>query len=137
MISLLIKEIQSYPNTLYLWRLVWKLKSAPCKIVEARDDSRGLNYFYIAKHLRLIKQPARYHLVGFLTSPNYLSIRCRAASAARSASAYILKPGCVANALSMTRLPRWRARCFIAEVVRAPAAKNHHRYNAPYIHAPS
>ena len=37
-----------------------------------------------------------------------------------SASGQMLKPGCVAKALSMTRLPRWRARSRSADVVRAP-----------------
>jgi hypothetical protein len=37
----------------------------------------------------------------------------------------MLMPGWVAKALSSTRLPRWRARSRIADVVRAPAAKNH------------
>src|SRR5258708_5321360 len=37
----------------------------------------------------------------------------------------IEKPGCVANALSITRFPRWRARSRKADVVRAPSAKYH------------
>jgi len=48
----------------------------------------------------------------------------------------MLKPGLVANALSMIRLPRCLARCRMALVVRAPAAKNHHKYSASYIQAP-
>ena len=44
------------------------------------------------------------------------------AGANAKASSQIEKPGCVANALSITRFPRWRARSRKAEVVRAPAA---------------
>jgi hypothetical protein len=44
------------------------------------------------------------------------------AGANAKAGSQIEKPGCVANALSITRFPRWRARSRKAEVVRAPAA---------------
>ena len=44
------------------------------------------------------------------------------AGANAKAGSQIEKPGCVANALSMTRFPRWRARSRKADVVRAPSA---------------
>src|SRR4029077_4248112 len=44
------------------------------------------------------------------------------AGANAKARSQIEKPGCVANALSITRFPRWRARSRNADVVRAPAA---------------
>ena len=44
------------------------------------------------------------------------------AGANTKAASQIEKPGCVANALSITRFPRWRARSRKAEVVRTPAA---------------
>ena len=44
------------------------------------------------------------------------------AGANAKADFQIEKPGRVANALSMTRFPRWRARSRKADVVRAPAA---------------
>lgn len=44
------------------------------------------------------------------------------AGANAKAGFQIEKPGCVANALSITRFPRWRARSRKADVVRAPSA---------------
>jgi hypothetical protein len=44
------------------------------------------------------------------------------AGANAKAGSQIEKPGWVANALSMTRFPRWRARSRKADVVRAPSA---------------
>jgi len=49
-------------------------------------------------------------------------VRCCNRSLRERAESQIEKPGCVANALSMTRFPRWRARSRKAEVVRAPSA---------------
>jgi hypothetical protein len=51
-------------------------------------------------------------------------------------AAQMLYPGCVAKALSMTRLPRWRARSRMADVVRAGGIEPP-QVQAPYIHAPS
>jgi len=95
-----------------------------------RRGGESLSKFAFVPHTRGRSTSQLYGLFTTTCGAGLLTSSCAivapksavVAGANAKAGSQIEKPGCVANALSMTRFPRWRARSRKADVVRAPSA---------------